>query len=68
MKIEEQFPQLSRRVCSVSEFAKAIDTGENRVREYVRAGKIRSVRYGRRIVILIDEIDRFLKDQAGQAA
>jgi excisionase family DNA binding protein len=68
MKIEKQFPQLSRRVCTVSEFAKAVHTGENRVREYVRAGTIRAVRYGRRIVILIDEIDRFLEDQAGQTA
>ena len=64
MKIKEQFPQLNRRVCTVSEFAKAVGTGENRAREYVRAGKVRSLQHGRRILIPITEIDRFIETEA----
>ena len=56
---------ISRKVLSSVEFARAVGTGVNRVRAYVRCGKIRAVRYGRRIMIPLAEVDKFLMSESG---
>jgi excisionase family DNA binding protein len=56
--------EIIRKVLSPAEFAQAVFTGVNRVRELVRQGKVRAVRHGRRIVIPATEVDRFLETEA----
>jgi excisionase family DNA binding protein len=55
---------ITPKVLSSAEFAQAVGTGVNRIRAYVRTGKIRAVRYGRRIVIPLSEVDKFLSNEA----
>ena len=53
--------RIEPRTCSAAEAARAIGTGINRLRQYVREGKIRAVHHGRHIVVPISEITRFLE-------
>ena len=53
-----------KKVLSSAEFAQAVGTGVNRIRAYVRTGKIRAVRYGRRIMIPLSEVDKFLSSES----
>jgi hypothetical protein len=48
-------PAITPKVLSSAEFAQAVGTGVNR---------IRAVRYGRRIVIPLTEVDKFLTNEA----
>jgi excisionase family DNA binding protein len=57
-------PAITPKVLSSAEFAQAVGTGVNRIRAYVKTGKIRAVRYGRRIVIPLSEVDKFLSNEA----
>jgi excisionase family DNA binding protein len=57
-------PAITPKVFSSAEFAQAVGTGVNRIWAYVRTGKIRAVRYGRRIVIPLSEVDEFLSNEA----
>jgi excisionase family DNA binding protein len=57
-------PAITPKVLSSAEFAQVVGTGVNRIRAYVRTGKIRAVRYGRRIVIPLSEVDKFLSNEA----
>jgi excisionase family DNA binding protein len=57
-------PAITPKVLSSAEFAQIVGTGVNRIRAYVKTGKIRAVRYGRRIVIPLSEVDKFLSNEA----
>ena len=46
------------------EFAREIGTGENRVRDLCRQGKIRHIRFGRNIKIPHSEITAFVEREA----
>jgi excisionase family DNA binding protein len=61
---EVSMQAMTKKVLSSAEFAQAVGTGVNRIRAYVRTGKIRAVRYGRRIVIPLSEVDKFLSNEA----
>jgi excisionase family DNA binding protein len=52
--------QLERKTCSPEEFARAIGTSAERVRELCRGKRIAHVRYGRHFKIPISEIDEYL--------
>ncbi len=59
---DQEAPRPSaKKVMSVPEFARAVGTGQRRVREYIHAGLVRSVRHGRHIVIPVTEVDAFLE-------
>jgi excisionase family DNA binding protein len=56
-------------VLTAGEFGRRCNLGINLTRQYVRSGRIKSVRYGRRIVIPLSEVDAFLeRESKGDAA
>jgi excisionase family DNA binding protein len=51
---------LEPRTCNPQEFAAAIGTSAERVRDLCHAGEIAHVRYGRHIKIPLSEVDDYL--------
>lgn len=58
-------PEVPRLALSPEEVAEAIGMGVTRTREIIRAGKIKSVRIGRRVLVTPDAIRAFLANQGG---
>lgn len=50
-----------RRTCTVPEFARIMGVSRNTAWNLVWAGKVRSLRLFRRVVIPLDEVERLLK-------
>ena len=44
----------------IKEVGRVIDTGESTVYEYIKDGKIRAVKHGRRTLILAEDLERYL--------
>lgn len=53
-----------RRTVNIDDAARMLGFSRNTTYQLVREGRLKSVRYGRRIVIPLAAIDRFLGDDA----
>lgn len=59
---------LEPRAVNLKQAAMIADLSENKMRDLVRQGRVRSVRVGRRHLIALREIDRFLDGAADAPA
>jgi excisionase family DNA binding protein len=66
--IERKVPSVERQALSVSEFSHALGTSNDTTRRRIADGSIRSVRYGRRVLIPRTELDRVLAEGCGLQA
>jgi excisionase family DNA binding protein len=57
----------SRRSYTAAEAAKALGISNNSVYAHVKAGHIKAIRLGKKIIILQEEIDRLLREGAPSA-
>lgn len=51
-----------RRTLTIAEVAAAFGVGETLVRKMIRSGQLRSIRFGRRVLVPRDEVERVLSD------
>jgi excisionase family DNA binding protein len=57
---EEKVASVERRAVSIAEFSRACGISRDTTRRRIKDGSIRSVRFGRRILIPRTELDRIL--------
>jgi excisionase family DNA binding protein len=60
--------EMERKALSVSEFSDALGTSNDTTRRRIADGSIRSVRFGRRVLIPRAELDRILAEGCGPRA
>ncbi len=53
---------------TITEVARTLEASEATIRRYVRAGKLRAVKVGRRQLVLPEQLRRFLAGEAKLAA
>lgn len=63
---DDEVPQ--RLLVSVSEAAELLGLGRTKTWALVRAGELRSVRVGKRVLVPVRELERFVRELQGKAA